>query len=139
MIPSLPQCATEVSKPKKTLYEFGRPYHILNHKLSPFWSLKARFHDLIGRKIDLFDFEWTFLTKLVLLPYLLTKYMGLEIFLLNLVAMSRKPKWLSGKALDKNFSLFFLSGRTLVRILVETNIFGHFWSFWHDNTGQILI
>jgi hypothetical protein len=36
------------------------------------------------------------------------------------------PPWLSGKALDKKFSLFLLSGRPLVRILAETNIFGHF-------------
>ena len=36
------------------------------------------------------------------------------------------PPWLSGKALDKKFSLFLLYGRPLVRILAETNIFGHF-------------
>ena len=27
------QCATEVSKHKKTLYRFGQSYHILIHKL----------------------------------------------------------------------------------------------------------
>ena len=45
------------------------------------------------------------------------------------------PPWLSGRALVKKFSLFFLSGRTLVQIQVETNIFGHFDMTTQDKFG----
>ena len=45
-----------------------------------------------------------------------------------------QPRWLSGRALDKKFSLFSLSGRTLVRILAEDNLFGLFWPFLQDRT-----
>ena len=50
-----------------------------------------------------------------------------------------QPRWLSGRALDKKFSFCFLSGRNLVRILAEDNIFGHFGPFLQDRTGQNLI
>ena len=37
------------------------------------------------------------------------------------------PSWLIGRALDKTSSLFLLSGRPLLQILVETIVSGHFW------------